>query len=46
MAHIHTESGQFDYTVSGYLVHNNKTLLIKHKYLPIWTSPAGHIEVG
>ncbi len=45
MAHIHTESGQFDYTVSGYLVHNNKTLLIKHKYLPIWTSPAGHIEV-
>ncbi|MFI5212482.1 MAG: NUDIX domain-containing protein [Candidatus Saccharimonadales bacterium] len=45
MAHIHTQSGQFDYTVAGYLVHDNKTLLIKHKYLPIWTAPAGHIEL-
>lgn len=46
MAHIHTESGQLDYTVAGYLVHNDKTLLIKHKYLPIWTAPAGHVEVN
>lgn len=45
MPHIHTESGQFDYTVAGYLVHRDKTLLIKHKYLPIWTAPAGHVEV-
>lgn len=45
MAHIHTESGQFDYTVAGYLVHDDKTLLIKHKYLPIWTAPAGHVEL-
>lgn len=45
MPHIHTGEGQFDFTVSGYLVYNNTTLLIKHKYLPIWTPPAGHIEL-
>lgn len=45
MPHIHTEGGQYDFTVAGYLVHKNKTLLIKHKYLPIWTPPAGHIEL-
>lgn len=45
MPHIHTEEGQFDFTVSGYLVHGDKTLLIKHKYLPIWTPPAGHVEL-
>lgn len=45
MAHIHTEANQFDYTVCGYLVHNDKALLIKHKYLPIWTPPSGHIEL-
>lgn len=44
MPHIHTAAGQYDFTVAGYLVHNNKTLLIKHKYLPVWTPPAGHIE--
>ncbi len=46
MPHIHTGEGQFDFTVAGYLVHKNKTLLIKHKYLPIWTPPAGHIELN
>lgn len=45
MPHIHTAKGQFDFTVSGYLVCQNKTLLIKHKYLPLWTPPAGHIEL-
>ena len=45
MAHIHTQSGQFDYTVAGYVVHDDKALLIKHKYLPIWTAPAGHVEL-
>lgn len=45
MPHIHTGDGQYDFTVAGFLVHNNKTLLIKHKYLPIWTPPAGHIEL-
>ncbi len=46
MPHIHTGDGQFDFTVSGYLVFKDKTLLIKHKYLPIWTPPAGHIELN
>lgn len=46
MPHIHTGDGEFDFTVAGYLVHDDKTLLIKHKYLPIWTAPAGHIEVN
>ncbi len=45
MPHIHTGTGELDFTVCGYIVHDNKTLLIKHKYLPIWTPPAGHIEV-
>lgn len=31
MPHIHTGDGQFDFTVSGYLVHKNKTLLITHR---------------
>jgi ADP-ribose pyrophosphatase YjhB (NUDIX family) len=46
MPHIHTGDGELDFTVAGYLVHDDKTLLIKHKYLPIWTAPAGHIEVN
>ena len=46
MPHIHTGDGEFDFTVAGYIVYQDKTLLIKHKYLPIWTAPAGHIEVN
>lgn len=46
MPHIHTLEGQFDFTVSGYLVHNSRILLIKHKYLPLWTPPAGHVELN
>ena len=45
MPHIHTGDGEFDFTVAGYIIHDNKTLLIKHKYLPLWTAPSGHIEV-
>lgn len=44
MPHLHTGEGEYDFTVSGYLVHDNKTLLIKHKYLPLWTPPSGHVE--
>ena len=46
MPHIHTRDGEFDFTVAGYIVYNNTTLLIKHKYLPIWTPPAGHVETN
>lgn len=45
MPHIHTGTGELDFNVCGYVVHNDKALLIKHKYLPIWTPPAGHIEI-
>lgn len=45
MPHIHTGTGELDFTVCGYVVHDDKTLLIKHKYLPIWTPPSGHIEI-
>lgn len=44
MPHIHTAEGQYDLTVTGLLVHKNKTLLIKHKTLPLWLPPGGHIE--
>jgi ADP-ribose pyrophosphatase YjhB (NUDIX family) len=46
MPHIHTESGEYDLTVAGYLVHDDSTLLIKHKKLPIWTPPSGHVELN
>lgn len=42
MPHIHEK---YDYTSSGVLVHDNKTLLIEHLYLGIWTPPAGHVEL-
>jgi len=45
MPHIHTKDGEYDLTVCGYLVHDDKTLLIKHKKLPIWTPPSGHVEL-
>src|SRR5690606_37887158 len=31
-------------TASGFLVHEGKVLLIKHKKLGIWLAPGGHIE--
>lgn len=43
MPHIHEK---FDYAVSAVLVHKDKTLFIKHKYLPVWTPPAGHVELN
>jgi 8-oxo-dGTP diphosphatase len=44
MGHIHSNE-QYDFTVSGILVHSERTLLLKHKFLPFWTPPAGHIEL-
>ena len=31
-------------TASGFLVHNGKVLLIKHKKLGYWLAPGGHVE--
>lgn len=46
MPHIHTGDGEFDFTVAGYIVYDDKTLLLKHKTLPIWVSPSGHVELN
>lgn len=31
-------------TVVAWTLHNNKTLLVKHKKLGIWLAPGGHVE--
>ncbi|OGJ37598.1 MAG: hypothetical protein A2383_01095 [Candidatus Pacebacteria bacterium RIFOXYB1_FULL_39_46] len=31
-------------TAAGFLVHDNKVLLVKHKKLGFWLAPGGHIE--
>lgn len=42
MPHIHD---LYDYSVSGVLIHDDKTLLIRHKELPIWSPPSGHVDL-
>lgn len=44
MPHIHTGDGEFDFTVCGFIVYGDTTLLIKHKSLSVWVPPSGHIE--
>lgn len=45
MAHIHSNS-EFDYTASGFIVRDNKVLLLLHHKLHMWLPPAGHIELN
>lgn len=33
-------------TAGGFLVHDHKVLLVKHKKLGFWLAPGGHIEEG
>jgi len=33
-----------DLVVAGYIIHNNKVLLIHHKKLNLWLPPGGHID--
>jgi len=33
-----------DLVVAGYLIHNNRVLLIHHKKLDLWLPPGGHIN--
>ncbi len=33
-----------DLVVAGYLIHENKVLLIHHKKLKLWLPPGGHVE--
>src|ERR1700722_20965228 len=42
MAHIHEK---IDFTVSIYIVFENKVLLHVHKKLGLWLPPGGHIEL-
>jgi 8-oxo-dGTP diphosphatase len=42
MAHINE---LYDYTASGYLVHQDKILLVRHKKIGKWLQPGGHIEL-
>lgn len=42
MAHIHE---LIDFTVTGFVVFNQKVLLILHKKLGLWLPPGGHIEL-
>jgi 8-oxo-dGTP pyrophosphatase MutT (NUDIX family) len=32
------------YTAAGFLIHDNKVLLVKHKKLGFWLAPGGHID--
>lgn len=48
MAHIHTEPGQYDLTVSAYIVHTGvepRLLLHRHKVLGVLMQPGGHVEL-
>lgn len=38
------ENRKLDIVVSGYVFHDNKVLLIKHKKLNKWLPPGGHID--
>jgi len=48
MPHIHTEPGQYDLTVSAYIVRTApvpRILLHKHKTLGVYIQPGGHVEL-
>ncbi len=49
MAHIHTLPGQYDLTVSAYVIRyeNGHPLLLlhRHKVLGVWMQPGGHVEL-
>lgn len=43
MPHIHH---LYDFTVSAYIVYDNKVLLVKHPRYGKWMQPGGHIELN
>ena len=48
MAHLHTGAGQYDLTVSAYIVRRAPepaVLLHRHKTLGIWMQHGGHVEL-
>ena len=42
MGHIHK---LYDFTVSAFIVYNDRILLLYHKKLNTWLQPGGHIEL-
>jgi 8-oxo-dGTP pyrophosphatase MutT (NUDIX family) len=44
MANLQAFTAKICNTVAGFLIHDQKILLIKHKKLGIWLAPGGHIE--
>lgn len=44
MGHIHS-NGEYDFAVSGAIVHKNKVLLLLHHKLNMWLMPGGHVEL-
>lgn len=49
MPHIHTEPGQYDLTVSAYIVRSTpvpRILLHRHKTLGVLMQPGGHVELN
>ena len=48
MAHIHTGPGQYDLTVSMYILRladSPRLLMHRHKTLGVWLQPGGHVEL-
>lgn len=45
MGHIHS-NGEYDFAVSGTIVHKNKVLLLLHHKLNKWLMPGGHVELN
>lgn len=44
MGHIHSNS-EYDFTVSAVIVHGTKILMLFHRKLQLWLTPAGHVEL-
>ncbi len=42
MGHLHE---LYDFTVSAFIVHDSKILLLHHKKLNTWLQPGGHVEL-
>lgn len=44
MGHIHSNS-EYDFTISGIIIHEDKALMLLHHKVNFWLSPGGHIEL-
>jgi len=45
MANLTKYKAKICHTASGYLIHEGKILLVKHKLLGVWLPPGGHIDL-